>query len=175
MNSMNSINTIIDSLKDRFKISHHESLVKNQLAVDIDQDDFFNLLPYLKHEGWKQLTLITCIDWIDRNEFQLAYTFMNWENGITLIVRTLINREQPVFKTITSIYPGAQYYERDVHEFFGVSFEGNPESEKPLFLEIWDDMPPMKKDFDPLAYSQRKYPDREYKIDFKTEAGDNNG
>jgi NADH-quinone oxidoreductase subunit C len=36
-------------------------------------------------------------------------------------------------------------------------------------------MPPMKKDFDPLEYSKRKYPDREYKVDFKTGEGETNG
>ncbi len=172
---MNSIEMIFDDLKKKFKLSHYVQPLKKQLAIDIDKNEFYNLLHYLKSEGWKQLTLITCIDWIDRNEFQLAYTFMNWDNGITLIVRTVIDRNKPKFKTITPIYPGAKYYERDVHEFFGVSFEGNPESEKPLFLEIWDDIPPMRKDFDPLEYSKRKYPDREYKVDFKTEAGDGNG
>ncbi len=175
MNSMNKTETIITSLKERFKINNTEEPVRNQLAVDVDEKAFYPLLSYIKGAGWGQLTLITCIDWINVNKFQLAYTFMNWDNGVTLIVRTYLDRETPHFRTITDIYPGAAYYERDVHEFFGVTFEGNPASEKPLFLELWDDIPPMRKDFDPMAYSRRKYPDREYKIDLGEKAGETDG
>ena len=85
---------------------------------------------------------------------------------------TNVDRDKPVFTTITNIYPGAQYYERDVHEFFGVEFEGNPDSYKQLFLENWDDIPPLRKDFDAVAYSDRKYPARKYKANFSTEAGE---
>jgi NADH-quinone oxidoreductase subunit C len=50
-----------------------------------------------------------------------------------------------------------------------VEFEGNEMSYKQLFLENWDDMPPLRKDFDSKAYSDRKYPVREYKKDFSKE------
>jgi len=116
--------------------------------------------------------MLTCVDWIEENEFQLVYLLMNWELGVRLQVRTRIDRDNPVFTTVTNIYPGAKYYERDVHEFFGVEFEGNPDSYKQLFLENWDDMPPLRKDFDPVAYSDRKFPKREYKKDFNTKAGE---
>ena len=172
---MNKTEAILKGLKERFKINHTEEPVGNQLAVDVDDKTLYSLLPFIKQSGWRQLTLITCIDWINVNKFQLVYTFMNWDNGVTLIVRTYLDREAPHFRTITDIYPGAAYYERDVHEFFGVTFEGNPASEKPLFLELWDDIPPMRKDFDPMAYSRRKYPDREYKIDLGEKAGETDG
>jgi len=64
--------------------------------------------------------------------------------------------------SILPIYPGCKYYERECHEFFGVKFPGNPDYEKQLILENWDDIPPMRKDFDPEAYSTRKFPQREY-------------
>ncbi|MCJ7718033.1 MAG: NADH-quinone oxidoreductase subunit C, partial [Anaerolineales bacterium] len=123
--------------------------------------------------GWKQLTLLTCVDWIEENTFQLVYILFNWENGVTLQVRTKINREKPDFTTITNIFPGAQYYERDVHEFFGVNFEGNPMSFKPLFLELWKDIPPLRKDFDTQKFSDENFPKREYKGDFRPKVGGN--
>ncbi|SDC74403.1 NADH-quinone oxidoreductase subunit C [Geotoga petraea] len=175
MNSTNNIENIIESLKNKFELIKTETPIKNQIAIEINKKDFQAVLSFIKNEGWRQMTLITCIDWIKENKYELAYTFMNWENAVTLIVRTKIDREEPKFETITHLYPGAKFYERDVHEFFGVKFEGNKVSEKPLFLELWDDMPPMKKDFDPLEYSKRKYPDREYKVDFKTGEGETNG
>ena len=50
---------------------------------------------------------------------------------------------------------------------------------RPLFLENWDSLPPLRKDFDPLEYSKEKFPDREYIKDVIYEAkvirGDLNG
>ena len=60
------------------------------------------------------------------------------------------------------IYPGSKYYEREAFEYFGIRFPGNPDFEKPLILEDWDDMPPLRKDFDPRAYSDAHFSKREY-------------
>ena len=173
MNSMN--NNVADLVKDveaRFNVLSVDYPKDDQVSFDFDNRDLHSALSYLRSAGWIQLSILSCIDWIDENEFQLVYIIFNWENPIRIQVRTRIDRKEAKFRTITSIYPGAKYYERDVHEFFGVEFEGNPDSNKQLFLENWDDMPPLRKDFDLIAYSDSKYPKREYKTDFSKKAGD---
>ena len=132
---------------------------------------YTKLYDYVRTQGFRQLSILTCVDWINEDKFQLVFIVFNWNLGIRLQIRTKIDRKNPKFNTITTIYPGAQYYERDVHEFFGVEFIGNENSYKQLFLENWDDMPPLRKDFDSKAYSDKKYPVREYKADFN-KAGD---
>ncbi|NUU98730.1 NADH dehydrogenase [Marinitoga sp. 1154] len=169
---MNSMNNIIENIKSKFNPENVEIIKKNQIAIDLKNEELHSVLAYLKSLGWKQLTLLTCIDWIKESKFQLVYILMNWENSITLQVRTKIDRNNPKFRTIVNIYPGAEFYERDVHEFFGVEFEGNKNADKPLFLELWDDIPPLRKDFDPLAYSKRKFDVREYKVDFIPKEGE---
>ncbi|SHE76753.1 NADH-quinone oxidoreductase subunit C [Marinitoga hydrogenitolerans DSM 16785] len=169
---MNSTNNIIEDIKSKFNPENIEKVKKNQVAIDLKHEEVHSVLAYLKSQGWKQLTLLTCIDWIKENKFQLVYIIMNWENSMTIQVRTKINRDNPQFRTIINIYPGAEFYERDVHEFFGVEFEGNEKANKPLFLELWDDIPPMRKDFDPLAYSKKKFDVREYKVDFIPKEGE---
>jgi len=173
MNSMsNVVNALVEDIKSKFICQNIEFPMKSQVSIDLETRDVHSALTYLKSTGWRQLSLITCVDWIEEEKFQLVYLTMNWENGIVIQVRTKIDRNNPEFRSITTIYPGAAYYERDVHEFFGVTFEGNPNSNKQLFLEIWDDMPPMRKDFDPLEYSNRKYPAREYKSEFSSKVGE---
>jgi len=169
---MSKMNEIISKLQDKYDVLGVDTPKGNQAALDFHSRDIHSALAYVKAKGFIQLSMLTCVDWIEENEFQLVYLLMNWELGVRLQVRTRIDRDNPVFTTVTNIYPGAKYYERDVHEFFGVEFEGNPDSYKQLFLENWDDMPPLRKDFDPVAYSDRKFPKREYKKDFNTKAGE---
>ncbi|QVK21774.1 NADH-quinone oxidoreductase subunit C [Mycoplasmatota bacterium] len=170
MNSMNN-QALVSELENRFSLLNVDLVSESQVAIDISNNDVHTVLAYLKSLGWKQLSMLTNVDWIEEGKYQLVYIIFNWDNPIYIQVRTKIERENPVFRTVTSVYPGAKYYERDVHEFFGVKFEGNPDSEKQLFLENWDDLPPLRKDFDAKAYSDRKYAKREYTKDFSNKGG----
>lgn len=166
---MSSMNNTLDALKQRFSVLHVEFPMANQTAIDIETKDLHEVLAYLKTAGFRQLSLLTCVDLIKEDVFQMIFILFDWEEGQRVVVRCRIDRKNPKLTTITPIYPGAQYYERDVHEFFGVEFTGNEMSGKMLFLENWDDMPPMRKDFDPLEYSKRKFPDREQVNKFQGE------
>jgi NADH-quinone oxidoreductase subunit C len=163
------MNSIELDLKAKFDILEVIYPDDHQIIVDLEKNQMHGLLSYLKATGFRQLSLATCVDWIEEDVFQLVFIVFNWDTGIHVLARTKLSRENPVFSTITSIYPGAQYYERDIHEFFGVEFPGNEMSYKHLFLELWDEMPPMRKDFDPLAYSQEKFPERAYVPQFVPE------
>ncbi|MCF8019333.1 MAG: NADH-quinone oxidoreductase subunit C [Vallitaleaceae bacterium] len=172
-NSTNkAMNAMITAVKKRYSLVDTSIVMNNQVAFDVTNEDVLSILTYLKNDGWRQLSMLTCVDWIAEGQFQLVYILMNWETGVRIQVRTRIPRDNPSFMTITKIYPGAQYYERDVHEFFGVVFEGNPDALKQLFLENWDDIPPMRKDFNSRAYSDRKYEKRTYKKDFSGKVGE---
>jgi NADH-quinone oxidoreductase subunit C len=175
-NSMNNMPEMVDELiKDvssRYSVLHTDIVDTNQVAMDVDMLSVHSILAYLRGAGWDQLSILTCVDWIDEGQFQLVYILFNWDKPIRIQLRARISRDNAKVETIMHIYPGAKYYERDVHEFFGVEFEGNPDSMKQLFLENWDDLPPLRKDFDSKAYSDRKYTARTYKKDYNTDKPD---
>lgn len=149
-------------LNDRFIVIHTDYINEHQVAYDVNVGEFHSILSHLKTLGWTQLSTLTCVDFIKDGKFQLVAILFNWEKAVYIQVRILLDRMKPLFRTITTIYPGAQYYEREVHEMFGVEFEGNEDSYKGYFLELWDDLPPLRKDFDSRAYSDKKYEKREY-------------
>ena len=161
-NSMNNVNTVISLVEERFNVNKTEIVDQYQVSFEVDKNDEHRLLITLKSEGWIQLSYLSAIDWIAENEFELVYIVFNWEMPVHIQVRTRLDRDKPVMETILPIYPGCKYYEREAHEFFGIKFPGNPDHEKQLILEEWDDMPPLRKDFDPQAYSDRKFPVRVY-------------
>lgn len=145
--------------EDSFKIIN-----KQKLAFVIDKNSVQSVLSYLKGLGFLQLSLITCVDWLKDNKFEIVYNLVSWELRLDITLKTFIDRNNPEINTIHTIFPAAIYYERDIWEFFGVNFKGNNEL-KPLYLEDWDDIPPMRKDFDPQAYSDKKFGEREYKFE----------
>ncbi len=169
MNSTsNMAETLLANVKERYNILQTEILDANQVTIDVELITVHSLLTYLRGEGWDQLSILTCVDWIEEGKYQLVYILFNWETPVRIQVRAKVERPSPKVETIMNIYPGAKYYERDVHEFFGVVFEGNPDSNKQLFLENWDDIPPLRKDFNSKEYSDKKYKTRTYEKNYNT-------
>lgn len=169
MNSTNNIQELFERIKKTYNVEVSE-IDPRQFKIISEPDKTIPLLAYLKEIGYSHLSILTCIDWIEHKKFELVYILFNWSNGVTFLVSTFVDRDKPVFYTVKDMWPTAEYYERDVHEFFGVEFEGNENCKKPMILELWNDLPPLRKDFDPLKYSKEHFPDREYEKDVIHEA-----
>jgi len=161
-NSMSNTEIVIDLVESNYQVIKTEVVDQYQVSFEVKNNDVHGVLSLLKLSGWIQLSYLSAIDWIEDNEFELVYIIFNWETPVHIQIRTRIERDNPTFNSILSIYPGCKYYEREAHEFFGIKFPGNPGHEKQLILEEWDDIPPMRKDFDPRAYSDRKFSKMEY-------------
>ncbi len=175
MNSMNNVEFVKNLVNEKFKVIKTEEVDKFQVSFVVEKNDVHHLLTILKTSGWKQLSYLSAIDWLEDNKFEIVYILFNWDKPVYIQVRTLVDRDNPVMDSILPIFPGAKYYEREAHEFFGIAFPGNPDYEKQLILEEWDDIPPLRKDFDPRAYSDRKFPKRVYTQDFSEMNGQKTG
>lgn len=162
--NIKTVDQIIE--KTRVEVLLKDEIDNYQVAYEINKADIHTTLSSLKKEGWIQLSYLSAIDWPDENKMELIYLLFNWETPVYIQIRSKIDREHPEVASIIQIYPGAKYYEREAHEFFGIHFPGNPDYEKQLILEHWDDIPPLRKDFDPRAYSDKKFPSREYPDQF---------
>jgi NADH-quinone oxidoreductase subunit C len=68
--------------------------------------------------------------------------------GFVLSIRTAVPRDAPRMPTVTDIFPGANMYEREIHDLFGITFEGHPDPRRMLLTEEWPaDVYPLRKDF----------------------------
>ncbi len=171
MNSMNNVDFVKDLTNQKVKVLKTEVIDQNQISFLVEKEDVHHLLSVLKTSGWKQLSYLSAIDWLEDNKFELVYILFNWDRPVYIQVTTMLDRDNPVMDSILPIFPGAKYYEREAHEFFGIAFPGNPDYEKQLILEAWDDIPPLRKDFNPREYSDRKFPKREYPQDYSKMEG----
>lgn len=164
---MTNVEIVRNIVESNIKVNKTEVIDQYQVSFEINKDDVHSILSTLKLQGWKQLSYLSAIDWIDEDEFELVYIVMNWDKPVHVQIRTRIDRNNPVMNSILPIFEGCKYYEREAHEFFGIKFPGNPDHEKQLILEEWDDIPPLRKDFDPRAYSDAHFAKREYTTDYK--------
>jgi len=129
---------------------------EKRVIVNLPKDSLFSLIAFMKEQGFQHLSFITCVDWIEEGEFELVYHLASYEDGIHAIVKTRIDRADPVYLSIIPLFEHAQTYEREIHEMFGVEFTGNDRL-TPFLLANWQEIPPMRKDFDTQEYSERMF------------------
>ena len=90
---------------------------------------------------------ITGVDWIKENQLEVIYDFSRYDfDTCRVVIRTRVDRNNPIVPTITSIYAGANWHERETHDFFGIKFDGHPHL-IPLLLPEDADFHPLLKDF----------------------------
>ena len=89
---------------------------------------------------------ITGVDWIDEQQLEVVYDFNHFEELCRVAIRTRTDRSNPEVPTISHIYQGANWHERETHDFFGIKFSGHPNLE-PLLLPEDADFHPLLKDF----------------------------
>ena len=97
-------------------------------------------------EAGFMLEAITGVDWMAEQQFEIIYDYTAVTSGERVVVRARVSRAAPELPTISSIHPGANWHERETHDFFGVLFTGHPDM-TPLLLPEDADFHPLRKDF----------------------------
>ncbi len=116
------------------------------------------MLSYLKEfEGFSVLVLITAVDWLEDGKFQITYILNHPDNKQDLLIRAFISREQAEMTSIHQLWGHAATFQREMKEMFGIDFPGSPRVDEPFLLEGWDDIPPMRRDFDTKAYTEATF------------------
>ena len=159
---MNELKKKLLSSFDNVEINISED---NRMVINTKKESILSILSYLKNLDYKHLALISCVDWINKSEFELVYILSAYmENDekyqekekTNIIVKTRISREEAKFITVINIFENAEPYERELHEMFGIEFEGHPRL-TPLLLERDYEIPPFRKDFDTQKYVDNTY------------------
>ena len=156
MNTLEKENSLLTILNNVFDI---EGEVKRAQRITIKSapKNVSSILLFLKNQqGFIHLNHISCVDWIAEKQFELVYIVWNPETKLTVMVHTRIDRENPVMENIDTIWDQANTYEREFREMFGIEFPGLV-GRKEFILEDWDDIPPMRKDFDSQAYAKENF------------------
>jgi NADH-quinone oxidoreductase subunit C len=137
-----------------------------RIRMDVVADTLPTLLELLRgRASYIHLSAISCVDWIKDDEFELVYHLWSYESDTLISVHTRIPRTPGVYVSVYDIYHPAAFFERDIHEMYGVYFEGSPDME-PFILTEWDGPPPMRKDFDAEAWVNQKFNFQNYHPDW---------
>jgi len=151
---------LLDEINTKFKTDGRLQR-ERRIWVSINSNKLIEMCKWLKEKGFMHLSAISVTDWLEKKEYELTYHLWSYDDKILVTVKTRINRDKPLIESVTPIWgESAQVHERELHELFGVKFEGNSDL-SPLFLENWVRVPPFRKDFDWRNYVKEEYYSKE--------------
>ena len=117
-------------------------------SILVGSDWLFDVLAFLKDaEGldFDYLTHVTAVDYLDY--FEVVYQLASLEHNHSLVIKTrLYDRQNPVLPSITSLWRGADFQEREIYDLLGISFSGHPKMERIFLWEGFEGYP-LRKDY----------------------------
>ena len=155
------MNKIYNELSGRFTLSGYMEKRPDLAFVTAEKQQLVALLSTLRDVyGYTHLVMVTAVDWLEDNKFQLTYLLHNYTEHCDLGIRVLLLRNEAVMETIHHLWEQARVYQRELHEMFGIDFPGSPGVNDPMILEGWQGPPVMQRDFDTMKYSLETYDHR---------------
>ena len=115
------------------------------LDVTVTPDQVIAAAEIMRRHGFGMDT-VTGVDWMAAGQMEVVYDYFHPASVLHVVVRTRVPRDQPELPTIQQVFPGANWHERETHDFFGIKFLGHPDL-SPLLLPEDADYHPLRKDF----------------------------
>jgi NADH-quinone oxidoreductase subunit C len=135
----------LNGLGDRHGLEEAE-IVGAVVRIVARKDDVPAVLATARETlGIPHLSFITVVD--RQGSFELTYELMDLR-GATVRVKTTIEGDEPVIGTVTSVYPTANWHEREAYDMFGVAFAGHPDLRRTYMWQDHFDHHPLLKSFE---------------------------
>lgn len=98
------------------------------------------------------LSDVTCVDWYPSEpRFEVIYQLLSISRKERVRLKVRLDGSSPVVESLTAVWPGANYFEREVFDLFGIRFTGHPYLRRLLMPEDWEGNP-LRKDYPVEGY-----------------------
>ena len=138
----------------------------DQLYINIESEDLLNVALFIKNNEntkFRQLIDITVVDYPENSQrFKVVYLFLSHEFNQRIILSYLIN-ENEVIPSLTSIFPAANWMEREVFDMYGVKFKDHPDLRR-ILTDYGFEGHPLRKDFPLTGQTEVRYSEDQKKV-----------
>ena len=165
----------VEALRSKFPQAIEETVdFRDEQTVVLMPEFLVEVCTYLKNDlQYDFLETITAVDWLERvPRFDVVYQLLSIPHQcfVRLKVRVGQRREEhPAVPTVTSVWAGANWYEREVYDLFGIRFSGHPDLRRILMPTDWTTHP-LRKDY-PLSGFDLPEPHWGGQVPYETDPG----
>ena len=119
----------------------------------VEGDNIIKIMRILQSDSrlaFNRLSNVTAVDY--KTYFEMVYTLYSMTHNHWLTVKVKLDHDNPVISSVTSVYTGAEFEEREVYDLMGIDFTGHPDKRRILLPDDFEGHP-LRKD-----YKQAKKP-----------------
>lgn len=142
------------------------SVWKDELTIYVPPSGIIPVMSFLKYHTaaeYTQISDITAVDFPTRDQrFEVVYNLLSVRYNSRIRVKTYADEASPV-PSVTGLYEGALWYEREVYDMFGVFFSGHPDLRR-IMTDYGFDGHPLRKDFPLTGYTELRYDEEKKRI-----------
>lgn len=145
---------VLQTLQARFPqaiLSMHEDEARSEVTVHITPSNLLEVTRFLHDDpatAFDHLTDICAADFPDDFErFEILYHFLSLPHRRRLRIAVRVSEDDPRIDSVTGIWKGANFLEREVYDLMGIRFDGHPDLRRILLPEDFDEGYPLRKDF----------------------------
>ena len=142
------------------------SIKHNQIYIEIDKEDLIDVTLFVKTNKdlkFRQLIDITVVDYPEQPQrFKVVYLFLSHEFNQRMILSYFIT-ENEVISSLTSIFPSANWMEREVFDMYGVNFKDHPDLRR-ILTDYGFEGHPLRKDFPLTGHTEVRYNEEQKKV-----------
>ncbi len=117
-------------------------------VLEVEIEKYHQQIKALFDDGYEMMVDLTAVDWFRKREprFELVVNLLSLSKNSRKTVKVKVEDETLTVPSITDIYPGANFHEREVYDMFGILFENHPELTRILMPDDWIGHP-LRKDY----------------------------
>jgi NADH-quinone oxidoreductase subunit C len=125
---------------------------RNELTITVARENIIAASEAVKQAGYNFLEDVTAVDWYPSEpRFQIVYHILSMSRKERLRVVVRLDSDSASLDSITSVWPAANFYEREIFDLFGVHFGGHPNLRRIMMPEDWNGYP-LRKDYPVEGY-----------------------
>ena len=138
----------------------------NQLQISISADQILDVVDFIKNDEaceFRQITDIAGVDFPDRQKrFDVIYHFLSFKHNSRLRIKIIIGEDESI-PSITSIFPAANWFEREAFDMYGIQFKDHPDLRR-ILTDYGFEGYPLRKDFPLSGNVEIRYDEIDKKI-----------
>jgi NADH-quinone oxidoreductase subunit C len=122
------------------------------VIIEVERDDIPKVMPVAKDDPRLDFKFLRCVFGVDLQEegLEVVYQLLSLQKGHEVTIKARVPQDDPRVASVTSVWKGANWHERETRDMFGITFDGHPHLVPLLLPEDMTDHFPLRKD-NPLA------------------------
>ena len=137
-----------------------------ELTLAATADTLIELLTFLRDDprcGFINFTDICGVDWPQRpDRFDVVYHMLSPKQNLRIRVKVATGEDQPV-PSACAVYPGADWFEREAYDMYGILFTGHPDLRR-ILTDYGFEGYPLRKDFPTTGFVEVRYDDEAKRV-----------